>query len=185
MRVSQGFWGTREHWQNIEGNKGTLANFWEQENKIRKIEVRKHSERVWEHGNIEQFWKGTREQGPLLGDPQAWSIKDLLYAQKITPKNFRFYGNKAGDPGWPIRTQESHIIKSHSWNHSSRGNSNPSLRVIISICLTSIYFHTPAHEYCFFSFYLSVGFKPQTSRRLSVGATMEPQDRTSIPKQTT
>ena len=27
-RVSQGFWGTREHWQNIEGNKGTLANFW-------------------------------------------------------------------------------------------------------------------------------------------------------------
>ena len=36
MRVSQGFWGTREHWQNIEGNKGTLANFWEQGNKIRK-----------------------------------------------------------------------------------------------------------------------------------------------------
>ena len=48
----------------IEGNKGTLANFWEQGNKIRKITVRKHSERVWEHGNIGQFWKGTREQGP-------------------------------------------------------------------------------------------------------------------------
>ena len=72
MRVSQGFWGTREHWQNIEGNKGTLANFWEQGNKIRKITVRKHSERVWEHGNIGQFWKGTREQGPPLGDPQGW-----------------------------------------------------------------------------------------------------------------
>ena len=71
MRVSQGFWGTREHWQNIEGNKGTLANFWEQGNKIRKITVRKHSERVWEHGNIGQFWKGTREQGPPLGDPQS------------------------------------------------------------------------------------------------------------------
>ena len=55
MRVSQGFWGTREHWQNIEGNKGTLANFWEQGNKIRKITVRKHSERVWEHENIGQF----------------------------------------------------------------------------------------------------------------------------------
>ena len=68
LRVSQGFWGTREHWQNIEGNKGTLANFWEQGNKIRKITVRKHSERVWEHGNIGQFWKGTREQGPPLGD---------------------------------------------------------------------------------------------------------------------
>ena len=64
QRVSQEFWGTREHWQNIEGNKGTLANFWKQGNKIRKITVRKHSERVWEHGNIGQFWKGTREQGP-------------------------------------------------------------------------------------------------------------------------
>ena len=69
MRVSQGFWGTREHWQNIEGNKGTLANFWEQGTKFRKIAVRKHSERVWERGNIGQFWKGTREQGPPLGDP--------------------------------------------------------------------------------------------------------------------
>ena len=69
LRVSQGFWGTREHWQNIEGNKGTLANFWEQGTKFLKITVRKHSERVWEHGNIGQFWKGTREQGPPLGDP--------------------------------------------------------------------------------------------------------------------
>ena len=68
VRISQGFWGTREHWQNIDGNKGTLANFWEQGNKIRKITVRKHSERVWEHGNIGQFWKGTREQGP----PPPW-----------------------------------------------------------------------------------------------------------------
>ena len=68
-----GVWGTREHWQNIEGNKGTLANFWEQGTKFRKITVRKHSERVWEHGNIGQFWKGTREQGPPLGDPQNWN----------------------------------------------------------------------------------------------------------------
>ena len=69
LRVSQGFWGTREHWQNIEGNKGILANFWKQGTTFRKITVRKHSERVWEHGNIGQFWKGTREQGPPLGDP--------------------------------------------------------------------------------------------------------------------
>ena len=48
----------------VLGNKGTLANFWEQGNKIRKITVRKHSERVWKQGNIGQFWKGTREQGP-------------------------------------------------------------------------------------------------------------------------
>ena len=52
LRVSQGFWGTKEHWQNIEGKRGTLANFWEQGTKFRKITVRKHSERVWEHGNI-------------------------------------------------------------------------------------------------------------------------------------
>ena len=45
-------------------NKGTLANFGEQGNKIRKITVRKHSENVWEHGNIGQFWNRTREQGP-------------------------------------------------------------------------------------------------------------------------
>ena len=64
MRISEGFWGTREHWQNIEGNKGTVANFWEQGNKIRKITVQKRSENVWEHGNIGQFWKGTREQEP-------------------------------------------------------------------------------------------------------------------------
>ena len=70
MRVSQGFWETREHCQNIEGNKGTIVNFWEQGNKILKITVRKHSERVWEHGNIRQFWKGTREQGPP--PPPPW-----------------------------------------------------------------------------------------------------------------
>ena len=82
MRVSQGFWGTREHWQNIEGNKGTLANFWEQGNKIRKITVRKHSESVWEHGNIGQFWKGTREQGTpweTLSDRSHTSRLNFIY----------------------------------------------------------------------------------------------------------
>ena len=69
-RVSQGFWGTREHWQNIEGNKGTLANFWEQGNKIRKITVRKNSDirnrehyfgvGTWEHRTILEGNKGTR-----------------------------------------------------------------------------------------------------------------------------
>ena len=70
----------REHWQNIEGKKGTLANFWEQGNKIRKITVRKHSERRWEHGNIGQFWKGTREQGPPppLGDPLNLTISTFV-----------------------------------------------------------------------------------------------------------
>ena len=76
LRVSQGFWGTRKHWQNIEGNKGTLANFWEQGNKTGKIAVRNHSERVWEHGNIGQFWNGTREQGPPPGRPYKLGKRD-------------------------------------------------------------------------------------------------------------
>ena len=67
MRVSEGF---AEQGNIGKISKGTLANFWEQGTKFRKITVRKHSERVWEHGNIGQFWKGTREQGPPLGDPQ-------------------------------------------------------------------------------------------------------------------
>ena len=76
MRDSQGFWGTREHWQNIEGNKGTLGNFCDQGNKIRKITLRKHSENVWKHGNIGQFWKGTRKQGNKdpLGDPHQFYL---------------------------------------------------------------------------------------------------------------
>ena len=82
LRVSQGFWGTREHWQNIKGNKGTLANFWEQGTKFRKITVRKHAERVWEHGNIGQFWKGTREQGPHLGDPRI-CFRYYITIQKV------------------------------------------------------------------------------------------------------
>ena len=53
LRVSQGFWGTREHWQNIEGNKGTLANFWEQGNRIRKSTVRINSDIInREHANM-------------------------------------------------------------------------------------------------------------------------------------
>ena len=87
MRVSQGFWGTREHWQNIEGNKGTLANFWEQGNKIRKITVRKHSENVWEHGNIGQLWKGTREQGP------PWETLISTSLQHLNPSSFRIKRN--------------------------------------------------------------------------------------------
>ena len=31
-------------------------------------------ENVWEHGNIGQYWKGTREQGPPLGDPLLCSL---------------------------------------------------------------------------------------------------------------
>ena len=29
-----------------------------------------NEENVWEHGNVGQFWKGTREQESPLGDPR-------------------------------------------------------------------------------------------------------------------
>ena len=40
------------------------------------------------------------EQGqyPAILTEQAWSIKDLLYGQKITPKNFAFAGTKREIP---------------------------------------------------------------------------------------
>ena len=42
-------------------------------------------ENVWEHGNIGQYWKGTREQGPPLGDPHQ-STKILVMRQIVVVK---------------------------------------------------------------------------------------------------
>ena len=36
--------------------------------------------------------KKERGQYPAILTEQAWSIKDLLYGQKMTPKNFAFAG---------------------------------------------------------------------------------------------
>ena len=49
--------------------------------------------------------KKERGQYPVILTEQAWSIKDLLYGQKITPKNFAFAGTKRESPSrqdWPI-----------------------------------------------------------------------------------
>jgi len=42
-------------------------------------------ENVWEHGNIGQYWKGTREQGPPLGDPQtgAWDLLSCMCSEPL------------------------------------------------------------------------------------------------------
>ena len=42
-----------------------------------------------------------RGQYPAILTEQAWSIKDLLYGQKITPTEFRFCGTNAGNPERP------------------------------------------------------------------------------------
>ena len=62
VRVSQGFWGTREHWQNIEGNKGTLANFWEREQNLKIYSTKTFGKCVgtWKHRAILEGNKGTR-----------------------------------------------------------------------------------------------------------------------------
>jgi len=95
MRVSQGFWGTREHWQNIEGNKGTLADFWEQGNRIRKITVRKNSDIInrehyfrvgtWEHRAILEGNKGTRTppgRPSFMGTTAASNSFHPLFGEK-------------------------------------------------------------------------------------------------------
>ena len=47
------------------GNRGTKLYKLEDENIASKFIKRgTNKENVWEHGNIGQFWKGTREQGP-------------------------------------------------------------------------------------------------------------------------
>ena len=54
------------------GNRGTKLYKLEDENivYVSKIITRgTNTENVREHENIGQFWKGTREQGPPLGDP--------------------------------------------------------------------------------------------------------------------
>ena len=54
--------------QNNEGYK-TLQL--EDENMVSKfIKRATNKEHVREHGNIGQFWKGAREQGPPMGDPR-------------------------------------------------------------------------------------------------------------------
>ena len=47
------------------GNRGTKLYKLEDENIASKFIKRgTNKENVWEHGNIGQFWKGNREQGP-------------------------------------------------------------------------------------------------------------------------
>ena len=59
------------------GNRGTKLYKLEDENIASKfIKRAKNKENVWEHGNIGQFLKGTKEQGPVLGDPWLWLFQN-------------------------------------------------------------------------------------------------------------
>ena len=43
---------------------------------------------------VHKYTKKEQGQYPAILIKQAWSIKNLLYGQKITPKNFAFAGTK-------------------------------------------------------------------------------------------
>ena len=52
------------------GNRGTKLHKLEDENIASKFIKRgTNKENVWEHGNIAQLWKGTKQHGHPLGDP--------------------------------------------------------------------------------------------------------------------
>ena len=44
----------------------------------------------WDEVEVHKSTKKERGQYPAILTEQAWPIKDLLYGQKITPKNFAF-----------------------------------------------------------------------------------------------
>ena len=67
FRVSQGFWGTRGHWQNIEGNISQFLGTGEQNWKNYSTKTFLESVGTWEHRAILEGNKGTRT--PPLGDP--------------------------------------------------------------------------------------------------------------------
>ena len=48
------------------------------------------------------FFAQNKERGqyPVILTKQAWSKKDLLYGQQITPKNFAFAETKRATPSW-------------------------------------------------------------------------------------
>ena len=61
----------QENMSLILGNTGTKLYKLEEENIVSKFINRgTNTENVGEHGNIGQFWKGTRERGTPLGDSQ-------------------------------------------------------------------------------------------------------------------
>ena len=54
---------------------------------------------IWNE-TLSRSTKTQKKEGqyPTILTEQAWSIKDLLYGQKITPKNFAFAGTKREIP---------------------------------------------------------------------------------------
>ena len=77
MSISQGFWGTREHWQSIEGNKGTCLFLGNRGAKLNKYKtnntVRKFITRGIKQGNIGQFWRDKKDFPPR--DPDYPEIR--------------------------------------------------------------------------------------------------------------
>ena len=73
---------------------------------------------------VEVNKNGKKERGqyPAILTKQAWSIKDLLYGQRIL-----FCGNKAGNPEW---ARQAHLARLGS-------QSEHRIRFILPICRAS------------------------------------------------
>ena len=77
--------GTREH-EPIFREQGSKTLQLEDENLVSKfIEKGANKENMWEHWNIGQFWKGTRELGPPMGDPH-YKVSQKLGPQILKPQ---------------------------------------------------------------------------------------------------
>ena len=74
------------------GNRGTKIYKLEDENIASKFIKRgTNKENVWEHGNLGQFWKGTREQRPPLETLNCMEFLCNFYA--VTLNKFLFLMN--------------------------------------------------------------------------------------------
>ena len=76
-------------------NRGTKPYKLEDEKKISKFIKRgTNKENVWEHGNIGQFWKGTREQGPSSMKPKFENESGPCLVISPSEKKTSFKTNK-------------------------------------------------------------------------------------------
>ena len=62
-----------------------------------------------------RFYGPRRGQYPAILTEQAWSIKDLLYGQKVTPNNFAFAGTNRAMP----KGQERPILPARVANQNT------------------------------------------------------------------
>ena len=90
--------GNKETLPTYRRKQGTWAHFFNRGTKLYKLEdedmyvIKRgtNSENMWEHGNVGQFWKRTREEGPPLGDPHGLDAFLSVEENSDVPRNVTF-----------------------------------------------------------------------------------------------